>query len=100
MPAPQAFPPIPNEELWSAEAHEAYIILRDMYHHSRDVLRREENEPIRLNILWSEINSRAVPLLEALQQSGVSEEWVEAATHRFGQLSVDLKSAETAADGR
>ena len=97
---PLAFPPMPHDEFWPADANEAYVILRDMYQHSWNVLRREENEPIRLNILWSEIFSRAAPLLEAITEINFPEEWIETTAHLFGELADNLKSAETAADGR
>ena len=57
---------MPEGGPWSADAHQAYGILRDMYRHSRRVLRQEENEQVRLNILHNDIYNKAIPLLEAL----------------------------------
>jgi hypothetical protein len=100
MPDINNFPPMPNGGPWSSNHCDAFFILRDMHHHSNNVIRREEGEPIRLNILWNDIFNKAIPLLEALLSSGFPEDWVETATHCFGQLAVDLKAAQNAAEER
>lgn len=96
----QEFLAMPEGGPWSANTIQAYHVLRDMYRHSRRVLRQEENEAVRLNVLWNEIYNKAIPLLEALHSSEFPEEWIDPATHLFGALALDLKSAETAAEGR
>lgn len=93
-------PALPEGGPWPANTLQAYHILRDMYRHSRRVLCQEENEPVRLNVLWNEVFHKAIPMLEALHSSGFPDGWIEPTTHLFGALAVDLKGAETAAEGR
>ena len=96
---PNDFLPLPEGGPWSADMREAYKILRDMHRHSSEVLRREDNEPVHLNILWNTIYEKAVPLLEALLDCGFSEPWVISTTYLFAKLALDLKTAESASEG-
>ena len=93
------FPQLPHGPQWSGNVQQAYQLLANLHARITTILRQEENDPIRLNILRQQIFSSAMPILESYLQEGVPIEWIVMTIHLFGQLAITLRDVAEASDG-
>ena len=91
-------PPPPNEGPWPASVHEAQTILCQGYDHASRLLRQEDHDELRLQILSEEIQNDLVPLLVAMDIEIGDDEWADACARALAATVVAVENAATAMD--
>ena len=94
-----SFPSLPEDVTRTADVEEAHRTIKDLFSQISAVLRQEENDPIRLNLLRQQIFGIAMPILESFLPYDISTEWIVEVVHIFGRLALQLQDTALAADG-
>ncbi len=99
----QPFPPIPAPppgQIWPAEVHEGYHVLSDAYGRSRQLLRLEDGDPIRLRLHSERITQRVLPVAEHLTNRIQDQHWSQLCMATLQSLIDELDRAAASVDTR
>lgn len=106
MEIPDSFPSLPHrssEDPWPANIIHAHALLKDAFTHSQYALRTSDNDSHRLRIHSNRIQTRMVPILQALERPAVAQildiQWTLNATYIFRNIILCLEEAARAMDG-
>ena len=105
MDIPDSFPRLPHrapDDTWPASITRAHSLLENGFNHARYALRTSENDSHQLRIHSNRIQTRMVPVLQALERPNLAQrldiQWTWNVTRIFGTLSLCLDEAARAMD--
>lgn len=88
-----ALPPRTQELQWSRNIREAHDIICNTYNHATQVLRQEDQDPLRLQIIVEKILNDALPVLEALDIEIQDVTWTDKSVQALATTVVELRHA-------
>lgn len=102
---PPTFPPLPDKEgglPWSESYYAAHERILSWYSNAYTALRREDPDPLRLNIHKNRLFEESLPLLramEAQEEEELPQEWFADAARALSSLIHALDASAEAAKG-
>ncbi|KAG0707407.1 hypothetical protein DFH29DRAFT_27139 [Suillus ampliporus] len=98
---PLQFPALPPHHRaqghWSQNIRKAHDIVSDTYNHATRVLRQEDHDPLRLQIIAEKIINDSLPVLEALDSEIQDASWTDKCAEALATTVVELRQASEAA---
>lgn len=99
---PLEWPALPAHPIqggqWSHDVIRVQSLLDQRYTHISGILRQEDHDQLRLQILAQNLLDRELPLLEALDTELANPEWAVVAGGAFASLITELHRASQAVD--
>ncbi|KAJ3531850.1 hypothetical protein NMY22_g7983 [Coprinellus aureogranulatus] len=93
-------PPVQNQVQWPAHIVSAYQNLQTIFERAQNLARQDQPDPVRVQLVVTDIVNRCGPLLRALESELPNEGWVPACAEVLFRLALFLQIAIDAADGR
>lgn len=98
-PLPDTFPDLPahfDGGVWPPNVVQAYGILQGSYQYALEALNAGDNDGHRLELHSEKIQTRMLPILEAMEVEVLNPEWLKASAEALSGLVVQLEvSAST-----
>ncbi|KAF8531102.1 hypothetical protein JB92DRAFT_2692908 [Gautieria morchelliformis] len=87
---PGSFPTLHGPGPPSNNIYQAHKVISDSYNNSLQLLRQDDQDPLRFHFHLDRLQNRIIPLFRALSVENVPEDWLESGAHALGKLLVAL----------
>ncbi|KAJ6528482.1 hypothetical protein B0H19DRAFT_1274705 [Mycena capillaripes] len=95
-PLPEEFPALPphfDSNVWPPNVVEAHSILNSTYQYALEALYASDNDGHRLQLHSEKIQTRLLPILEAMEPEVLNPEWLKASAEALAGLVLELEVA-------
>lgn len=95
-PLPDEFPALPEHfdgGEWSPNVLQAYSLLENSYRYALEALRAGDSDGHRLQLHSEKIQTRMLPILEAMEAEVLNIEWLTASAEALACLVLELEVA-------
>lgn len=93
-PLPNVFPALPDHfdgGVWSPNVLHAHSLLENTYQYALEALNAGDNDGHRLQLHSEKLQTRMLPILEAMEAEVLNFEWLKAAAEALAGLVLELE---------